>query len=207
MDERFFDHQLVGDIYGRSVAMLEGGGFSDVDASKNTQRFADVAAQALVLELVFGDSVPLHVVLPGGSPEKRIADGRVGLLGVGFEGLKPGPQRGIGEVDGRSAIEDHSEGVNSGGAPGRVRRAGVEEGGEVSGEAGELIAEIVLAARVAARDFGSEAGEFCGVGERGLQRGIEFGNKSEYVSVRGTAVDAHGSAVIFDLAGVAGGAG
>ena len=89
------------------------------------------------------------------------------------------------------------------GSPGRVWRTRIEEGREVGSEARELIAQIVLAARVAAGDFRREPGEFRGIGERGQQRGVEFGHEGENVGVGGTSVNTHDGAVILNLACVA----
>src|SRR5208282_650942 len=107
--------------------MFERGGLADVDAREDADGFADVAAQALELEFIFGDGVPLDMVLAGRAPEEGVADGGVGFLRVGFEGLKPGPDSGAGKVDGGGTVEDHAEGVDSGGAPGGVGGAGIEE--------------------------------------------------------------------------------
>src|SRR5580658_8323092 len=146
MDEGFFDHQLVGNIYGGSVSSVQQSGFLNVDARKYSQRLSDVSSQALELEFIFGHGVPLHVILAGGSPEKGIADGSVGLLRIGFERLEPRPHGGIGKVDGGGAVEDHAEGVDSRGTPGGFGRTRIEEGRKVGCEARQLIVQIVLTA-------------------------------------------------------------
>ena len=143
---------------------------------------------------------PLHDVVPRRVPQEGITDRRVEHAVVG----------GDLQIDGGDSIENRAEGVGARASPLRGRRRVRHEVVEVLRESSQLseeqvaLDEIVVTPENALRET-----EELGTGAAGAgcaQRFIQLRQQSKEIAVRGTAVDAVGRALVFDLGRVARGA-